>query len=221
MKLNDIKLLREDEERGYSASEIIEVIQEQCKPWLSEVAGGSLRNYLQNPFYRGLRGTEPNFFYKPIREYRRPKDTLLYVHDMLVDYLKGKGAIANRDNSAFISAESDDAYRYGDVFVVFPVGEFNYTWVKKVNDFTGDFNSILRNVTSGLHPVMTFMDSNNPEDREYLNKTFELLKRRVLDNNVQVDRNIREANDEEIMLSASGMYYLIQEELPYVLEELS
>jgi hypothetical protein len=222
MKLNDIKLLREFDDLldGYEPSQIVEIIERQCKPWLDEVSNGSLRRYLGSPFYRGVK-SRSHFFYKPVRPDRQPKDTHPYVHDMFVDFLEKEDAVANRDNSAFISADPEDAARYGELFVIFPVGNFHYTWIKGINDLTGDFNVILQRVSDRHVRGMSEIDATDPKHRRFVDQAFKILKENIIKGGLFIDEFIRSAEDEEVLLHASGMYYVRNEDVSLLLEEVS
>ena len=45
-----------------------------------------------------------------------------------------KGFIANRDNSIFVTGERSMATNYGHAFVIYPIGDYDYTWHVDIQD---------------------------------------------------------------------------------------
>lgn len=195
-----------------NAQKLYDFIEDKCPQWLSNFGG--LDGYLQkeNRFYRGLMldSDVPNRgFYKPVRPDRRPKNTLAPIHDMLVDYLKKHGAVANRDNSAFVTKDKMEAMNYGAPFVIFPVGSFNYTWIEGLDDFTFRFNRSMPTVTDEVLSGMSEVNIDDPEDMEFVRQTFEYVKDKFMDGNVRVDTGLQSIrSDEEILIKTDGMIYL-------------
>lgn len=115
-----------------SAREFVEQIMEKCKPYLSEI-NGDLGNY---PLYRGTRrkhkpGTKLTHYSEP----RAPVSTDLETHTLFDQIIQEAGKTANRSNAIFTSGSLAVAKRYGDTDLVFPIGDFYYTWSTEVADW--------------------------------------------------------------------------------------
>lgn len=126
-----------------SAREFVQQIMEKCKPYLSEI-NGDLGNY---PLYRGTRrkhkpGTKLTHYSEP----RTPVDTDLETHDLFNQIIQKAGKTADRSNAIFTSGSLAVAKRYGDTDLVFPIGNFYYTWSTEVADWYAILQSELENL---------------------------------------------------------------------------
>lgn len=115
-----------------SAREFVQQIMEKCKPYLSEI-NGDLGNY---PLYRGTKrkhkpGTKLTHYSEP----RAPVNTDLETHALFNQIIQEAGKTANRSNAIFTSGSLAVAKRYGDTDLVFPIGDFYYTWSTQVADW--------------------------------------------------------------------------------------
>ncbi|AUZ94875.1 hypothetical protein FDI40_gp063 [Agrobacterium phage Atu_ph07] len=109
---------------------VAEFIRKKCQPYLRMNP-----DFNNNPLYRGISSSEP-IIVSAIRTDRKPLDTDLETHNKIVKELSNRGIKANRDNSIFCSGDSDVPYTYGNTYVIFPIGEFDFTWNPKILDMT-------------------------------------------------------------------------------------
>ena len=131
-----------DERNRTYAIKVAKFIKEHCQPWLSQTRNG------YQVVYRGLKGVNnfgedarlaDNFaFIKDVRSDRKPKDTAPSLHALFDELIAKAGKVANRSNSMFVTGSPSRAKEYGKLFVVFPVGEFNYTWSYEYEDWYND-----------------------------------------------------------------------------------
>lgn len=115
-----------------SARNFVQQIMKKCKPYLDEI-NADLGNY---PLYRGTRkkyqaGTKLTHSATP----RDPVDTDLQTHNLFNQAIQNAGKTADRSNAIFTSGSLRVAKRYGDTNLVFPIGDFYYTWSTKVADW--------------------------------------------------------------------------------------
>lgn len=119
-----------------SAEELFADIKKKCKPYLTLLKG-------KQPLFRGLHDpsaakvTEPfgiGYGIKKVRKDRTPKGTLEKDFKILNKWLAGNGH-ARRDQSISVTAAYDAVSFFGKPSWVFPIGKFDYSWVKAV-----DFN---------------------------------------------------------------------------------
>ena len=88
--------------------------------------------------YRGIRSREDAVYGKPF-EKRKPKDSASDLDDLLNTSMKDMGFEARRDNSMFVTGAKGHASGYGyDVYIMFPVDGFTYTWSKTTADLILD-----------------------------------------------------------------------------------
>jgi hypothetical protein len=81
----------------------------------------------------------PDMIIGAVRTNRRPKDSPEWLHDALNDHFRKKVGVPLRSASVFCAGSSMLAGNYGDVYAIFPIGEFNYAWSKLVVDPTHTF----------------------------------------------------------------------------------
>jgi len=231
MKLSDIKTLNEsasDLESKlrrfgvlYSDSDeemqmFISVLEEYCAPWFKE--WGGIENYLNDPLYRGIRSAPGDVFYKPIRTNRKSLDTHPFVQNMINEILKSEGAVAHRSNSAFVTPLLTKSEAFGRPFMVFPVGDYHYTWLDTVIDLTPRINVYVREAAIELEGDsgalrVTNMNSlkdvgdEDSDDHKIAVRAVEIFENKDR-HKIRVDEKIKSANREEIMISASGLIYV-------------
>lgn len=121
------------------AEKTAEFIQKNCQPWLFESQGGIV--------YRGIKYKSETMpvFVRKIRTNRRPKDSSKIVNNTFNVLIDIAGGEATRNNSMFVSGSNAMARIYGHPYVVFPIGDFHYTWSPVFKDWfqdlmTGDWN---------------------------------------------------------------------------------
>lgn len=209
-ELKDFKFLDHDDLDGWNS--VMNIVASYCKPWFDVISNGSVESYFYNePFYRGSEDSR-HVFFRPIRKDRRPLETIEKVHHEFNDYLEEMGAVAHRGNSIFITRSRNIANAYGNIFYVFPVGQFNYTWIDNLTDFTLSFRSILRNHTD------KFMDTLDPDSYEddynaYTSAMSDMIER--VKNNIHIDEGINKVKRQEVMVKAEGAIYINAKEFNY------
>jgi hypothetical protein len=115
------------DELSKEIDELVMFIKRHCQPWLKQSGNRMV--------YRGTEAkTSAPAFVKPVRKDRKPRDSTQAQHEFMNKIISICGGVANRSNSAFVTGDSF-VTGYGDIYVVFPVGDFHYTWSKKVYDF--------------------------------------------------------------------------------------
>ena len=104
----------------------VELIKQDCGPFLQQAKG----EYL----YRGL-GTETDpFVGNSIRlKNRTPKDVPLLLHNNINKFFNKKFGSPFR-NAMFCSGDIHFADFYGKIYVVFPIGKFEFLWSTDVDD---------------------------------------------------------------------------------------
>jgi len=60
---------------------------------------------------------------------------------IIINYIKARGFVANRYNSTFVTSDAGRDSGYGRVYVVMPIGNFNYTWSKQITDLYDDITN--------------------------------------------------------------------------------
>lgn len=127
------------ESKAPSNSSVIEFIQKNCKQYIQENP-----EWVTKLLYRGIDNYDDIAIHQ-IRTDRRPLDTNPFLHDLYNDSLKKAGFTAIRTNSMFCTGKKAIASQYGAVYVIFPIGNFAYTWSSSYTDLTNSTSRIMSN----------------------------------------------------------------------------
>lgn len=107
-------------------------IDQNCQPYLSQ---------LSSPNEKLYRGTKTRLSGNlaaaeiPVRSDRKSTHSAPRVTDFFNQAIADAGLVANRNNAIFTTGDIGFARSYGSVYVVIPVGEFNYTWSLTARDW--------------------------------------------------------------------------------------
>jgi hypothetical protein len=95
--------------------------------------------------YRGLNANADIFIGRP-RENRKAKDTSAPLHREMDKLFSAAGFTALRSNSIFCSGDINTADTYGDLYIIFPINGFSFTWSPIVDDLYQYFQN--KDITS-------------------------------------------------------------------------
>lgn len=112
-------------------------VEKKCAPFLKE-----LRRCKDDPLLlRGIGGKYSNkiLHVKTVKGTRIPKDMDQDLSDYLDDLFLRKFHLAPRSNGIFTVSRNNIAGGYGDVHIIFPVGQYKYLWSTKIRDLFSDF----------------------------------------------------------------------------------
>lgn len=106
-------------------------IKANCQPYLQQNKDAVNRF----PMYRGVRKTNnANVIRKEVRlSDRKPKDMPYDLHQFINGYFKQNYGGAFR-NGMFVSGSPGVSSEYGDTYIIFPAGEFQYLWSPHYED---------------------------------------------------------------------------------------
>ena len=110
--------------------EFATMVKKRCQPFLQAIDG----NVIKYPMYRGLDGEAAPIVTKKMHLTNRyPKNTDQEVHDKINWFFKRKFGHPYR-NGLFCTGDVGFATDYGTLYIVFPIGKFEYLWSLEVND---------------------------------------------------------------------------------------
>lgn len=116
-----------------SIADIYDFIITNCQPYLNENT-----NWINMPLYRGVKGFKEAVSIHSYPVNRPARDTSELTNKILIHAFSEAGIKANRDNSIFCSGSQNLAYSYakdnGSIFVVYPIGDFDFCWSPSVRD---------------------------------------------------------------------------------------
>lgn len=134
------------------AEQVARDILENCQPFL-KIAGN-------NKIFRGTKESTEDFFVGTVNKNRIPRDSDQKFHDDMIAAMDELGFKAHRGNSLFCTGDIDRASYYGEVFVIFPIGEFNYAWAPEVYDLLNFKNYDGQSIRSAdIDELIDFVDN--------------------------------------------------------------
>ena len=203
-------------------------VMRDAKPYLTEV-GGPLKLA-----YRGYERAENYPFHRPFRADRSPKDSTQAITNVFNLAIQSQGGSADRQNSIFVSGSLTTAGIYGETYVIFPMGDFKYTWHEDIHDWFNTYDSVNKGINDETwNDVEDALGWDKPlrkayeilRDAENDDRTKELDSEpkykiqllRGIDSFVEIarglviDKGLREALEygRETMISCPGGYYYI------------
>lgn len=114
--------------------EAAEIIYRDCRPYLNAINGNVLEHGKQ--LLRGMSHIDTNTVFDLIepKGIRRPKDTSTDIHITLDNFFEDRFGIPHRSESVFATGSPLEAYSYGRIFMMFPIGDFYFVWSPIVSD---------------------------------------------------------------------------------------
>lgn len=136
-------------------SKFIQKLETECSEFLAVMRKTKL------PLYRGVYTSKDTFYGVP-RTNRSTKDSSPTFQIAFDGILKSKGFTALRSNSIFCTSNLEQASGYGDVFLIFPVNGFTFTWSQTRDDVAIDYDD--------LHQFLPKKASSNSVKKAFIKK---------------------------------------------------
>lgn len=138
-------LLEIDRDERKQIHEAITIVLRDCQPWIRESKGKIV--------YRGS-SDKGEIARVPVRKDRKPLDSDEDYHGTLKAIIKKAGKSATRDNAVFVSGSLRTAKTFtrgesAQTYIVFPIGDFKYTWSTVVED-TAHVNQVHSTIAKSL-----------------------------------------------------------------------
>jgi len=126
-------LYKDADDRDYSG--FFDVIKKDCKKYLDEI-----KNPTNVIMYRGLDKDKNHGFIsvKDARTDRRPLNTDDKLSDKIDEWFKQEYGIRFRSQAVFAVGHRIVAKQYGDIYIMFPIGDYDYIWSPNYSDLTED-----------------------------------------------------------------------------------
>ena len=123
-------------------AETAAILQRDCQPFLSAIDNNIHKFSLYRGIKDGFRKLE--FLSGPhlIPKNRRPVDTDVESHKIIDDWFEKQTGIRYRSNAMFCTGSLSQASEYGDVFLAFPIGHFNFCWSTNYADLYSSLDHI-------------------------------------------------------------------------------
>lgn len=126
-------------DRPVKMDNLFKALAKHCTQIIKVYKELNRNNFEREKFlFRGIRSSDDALYGKPF-EARKPKDSNRQLHELVNGTIKSLGFTANRENSMFVTGDRSQASGYGnDLYIMFPVDGFTFTWSKTVKDLVLD-----------------------------------------------------------------------------------
>ena len=122
---------------AYDHQKMLELIKHDCRPYLME----NKHSLTELPLWRGMNSGKDGdnhahgkYQKRNVRlDGRIPRDAPQDVHDTL-NYIFNKKYGAQYRNALFATGKKSNTYDYGQEFIIFPIGNYDYIWSEEVTD---------------------------------------------------------------------------------------
>jgi len=126
-------------EKYENPQKYIDTLNRDCAPFLRDVGGMANINEMciRRPplgVLRGMNTATDTFLTKEVRAGRTPVDTSKEMHVLMDNWFNDKFGHRYRSNSIFASPRISQARAYGNVYMIFPIGEYKVCSSPKVRD---------------------------------------------------------------------------------------
>ena len=107
----------------------------QYLPYIKKKCSMAIKTMISSKSFM-LRGLDESkeLVRKKVRQDRRPKDSWAEYSEFLDKELKEKFGWKPRSEGLFVTSKYMTASSYGNVYIIFPIGNFKYVWNKEVED---------------------------------------------------------------------------------------
>lgn len=130
--------LTEEELKLSDSEDIMAFIQQNCQPYIKVHP-----DFMDWPLYRGM-SPRGDVSIQSIRQDRKPLSSNQYIHQVYDEAMKLAGLTAVRSNSIFCTGNKNSAGGYGEVHVIFPMGDFKYSYTTEYRDLYTAFGRLVR-----------------------------------------------------------------------------
>jgi hypothetical protein len=100
---------------------------------LSHFSGG-LDEYLKEPLFRGVHDMEDGVIRVPCPVSRAPKDLSFENHKIADEWFLDNTGVRFRSNAFFTTGRIEEAFGYGELGIMLPVGKFDFCWSPNIKD---------------------------------------------------------------------------------------
>ena len=170
--------IKDDTEDGYMDDDIIDdtiddvekkrilnMIRKDCKPFLKESSTYFTRSFTESHGVDNIRKIKP-------RKNRKPKDTPLYLHDILNNWFRSKFGWNVRSEGVFTYPGKGDFYGDSNIYYFFPIGSFKFVFSDTISDLYNTLDHIFDHFKHNNYDWSNLKDLNDKGDYVILDKIF-------------------------------------------------
>lgn len=200
------------EQQNENITRVLKQIKKKC-PKIFKIYADRLRAGTDYPYL--MRGNSSNDFiiYGKPHTNRMPMDSHETFHKAIIDVQRRIGFAATRGNSIFVTSSPSEAKKYGEPFIIFPIGDFSYTWSRKHQD-----------IVLQQYRIKELLAADGMSYEEMKGAYPDELADELTTKNVQkfyefTDKDINEAMDKRHEICIAAPYYGLSYSLKYEVEK--
>jgi hypothetical protein len=209
--------------------EMIERIKTECAPFLKEIdfivkpgiETASFITGVQVP--RALwRGASHDAALVKLsgKRTRHPSDTAPEMHELLVRHLTNQFGLPYRAMGVFCSTTTEQAAGYGDLFMVFPIGEYEYIYAPSIRDAYHELDNHLQDYPKMWKEILSSMgkkasqyerdEIQEPNWSKWYELVYDYLEKTTPYTNVNLKQALNEFSEKgiEVVLKCDNYYAL-------------
>ena len=192
-----------------SLEEAVKIFHDECKPFQKEIGFDGTFDF--KPLKRGMKN-KPSLLIGNVRPDRKPTDTPLPIHEFMDNWFYEKFGVKFRSNAMF-ATKSQSAQIYGDVYIVFPIGEFKYCYSSTIDDLYATIaNKIESKLSSHYAPLTKEKFNDFLSDEDNLKFALDIVEK-ILSDSKYIDSDLEKvSNFPEIMINCKS-YLAIKSDL--------
>jgi hypothetical protein len=184
-----------------SLEEAVRIFHDECKPFQKEIGFDGIFDF--KTLKRGMKN-KPKLFIGNVRPDRRPSDTPLPIHEFMDNWFYKKFGVKFRSNAMF-ATKSQSARLYGDVYIVFPIGEFKYCYSSTIDDLYATIaNKIESKLSSHYAPLTKEKFNDFLSDDDNLKFAIDIVEK-ILTDSKYIDSDLEKVSYfPEIMINCKS-----------------
>ena len=192
-----------------SLEEAVKIFHDECKPFQKEIGFDGTFDF--KTLKRGMKN-KPKLFIGNVRPDRKPTDTPLPIHEFMDNWFYKKFGVKFRSNAMF-ATKSQSARLYGDVYIVFPIGEFKYCYSSTIDDLYATIaNKIESKLSSHYAPLTKEKFNDFLSDDDNLKFAIDIVEK-ILSDSKYIDSDLKYVSyNPEIMINCKS-YLAIKSDL--------
>lgn len=173
-------------------------IVKYCQPYLQQGGG------LDYDLFRGTDAIEP-VVYKAMRSNRTPLNTSQSTQQLLDQWFIKKFGHPYRSSGIYTTGDRNEAAEYGDVYRIFPIGQFSFVWSPKISDLYVELGRMANTLPDDQNPFA----SDAPSSKKRFVEDF-------LEKSQFINHSLEQAakSEHEVVLN-SNYYFAVNDALAY------
>ena len=193
-----------------SLEEAVKIFHNECKPFQKEIGFDGTFDF--KTLKRGMKN-KPSLLIGNVRPDRKPTDTPLPIHEFMDNWFYKKFGVRFRSNAMFATKSQGRAQIYGDVYIVFPIGEFKYCYSSTIDDLYATIaNKIESKLSSHYAPLTKEKFNDFLSDDDNLKFALDIVEK-ILSDSKYIDSDLEKVSYfPEIMINCKS-YLAIKSDL--------